>query len=217
MEIETSKTTEQTSFEKTDYKLDPLGSSVLKYIKSIKGLEKGVLAGGYLRDLVGKKMFKDIDIFLPRQDLGVTNNIIKGLSGDYKYVTGKHETFGHSAYNSLQFYVWDVNNLGEIPIQIIVTTFPERDFLPNLIKSFDFGMCQIFTEDSDIYATENFNYDMKFNIATLLNLDKISRLPNHMKRFFRFEEKYEGLKFNCPALELKKKEKPIWEPTTSST
>lgn len=202
-----------------DCRLDVLGLSVLNYFKNIPVFKNSILAGGYIRDLICKKQFKDIDIFIPRNTVYDVMNGLQGLSSDYKVIKmGEAQNFHKFKSYSTGFVTYDLLYLDAIPIQIIMTPFREN-FKNSLIDSFDYGLCQVLAEDQSIYGTAEFLYDKKNNCASLLTLEDISHLPRHMKRFVRFTEKFPDLQFRCPRLKMnyeKKKEDtvkvkdPVW-------
>jgi len=109
----------------------------------------------------------------------------------------------------------DCKYMGTVDCDIIGMTFKEykdfegrvvNSFGDHVVQSFDYDICKVWTDSSEIIESEEFIRDKKNRTATLSKLPDMKYLPNALERFMKLKQKYPDLKFNTTCLELKKEE-----------
>lgn len=152
---------------------------------------QAVLVGGYLRDKLHGKPFKDIDIFVasPREH-----------GGFEKTLEGLREEFG----NALSQYLVHMDYLGWDPevtgvatikmavgeVQVIGLNWRHLD-IQRVLNRFDFGLCQVGWSPRDgLVTTPAFEADRAQKTFTLLRYDTVSNFDRSMRRWERFSKRY---------------------------
>lgn len=195
-----------------DRKLDIIGMTVLDRVRNQKGFTDAIIAGGYCRDLILGGPFKDVDIFTPSlKDNDAVYELASHPPKDFVLKDHKVKIDKKPYGNKRLISVLDLVYLESVPVQIIATNYPDKDFANKCVSDFSFGIDQVWASSEEIQYTDAFNSDTRFNKATLLvdKLDISEELPVHMKKFLRLQEKYPNLVFYCPQLSFngKKEEK----------
>lgn len=185
------------------------GQVLLTQLKEIPEFKNAIIAGGYIRDNINNKKFKDIDIFLPvfrRGDYRDRILKIKDIPGLQQDPVPKEKYKGyHTFYTS--DWVW--NN---IPVQIIGHRFKDENFAEDLLQTFNFNIDRCYYDGIDTVITPEAQKDMDSATITLNQLKDLSYLPTAMKKYDRLKEKYTNFIFKCDCLEItnkKQKEKII--------
>ncbi|QFS87614.1 MULTISPECIES: hypothetical protein [unclassified Marinobacter] len=141
------------------------------------------IAGGVLRDLIHKLPPKDIDLWVyveeVRQDAAM--KALVELFGEPKMEMSTGSTLGNER-NIAYIVEFDT----PVPVQVI---FLSRNMgLDELMEDFDFGLCQVGSNDGNIYATEAFKNDFENKTLTYMRHGETeSRIAG---RLARLQEKY---------------------------
>ena len=164
------------------------------FIKKI--CPEAILAGGALRDSFFDVSIKDIDIFVGPSFVGEWRTIVQAANYDIVLehdgkIGKEYKEFGK---NIISVFGAKKKNATDLPIQIIVCE--EIPTVYSLINEFDWGFCQIGTENLDkIYVTKAFKDDVVNNTATLVNGYGTENDTHSIKRGIRLQRKYSNRKF----------------------
>ena len=161
------------------------------FIKKI--CPEAILAGGALRDSFFDVSIKDIDIFVGPSFVGEWRTIVQ--ANNYDVALEYDEKRGYIGNkNIISVFSVKKKNATDLPIQIIVCE--EIPTISSLIHEFDWGFCQIGTENLDkIYVTKAFKDDVVNNTATLVNGYGTENDRVCIKRGIRLQRKYSNRKF----------------------
>lgn len=164
------------------------------FIKKI--CPEAILAGGALRDSFFDVSIKDIDIFVGPSFVGEWRTIVQ--ANNYDVALEYDEKRGYIGNkNIISVFGLKKKNATDLPIQIIVCE--EIPTISSLIHEFDWGFCQIGTEDIEkIYVTKAFKDDVVNNTATLVNGYGPDNDKPSIKRGIRLQRKYSNRRFMVP-------------------
>lgn len=148
-----------------------------------------ILAGGALRDFINGAPIKDLDIFVGPCSEGVTN-LLENLNGTYG-VEGKttvpyfiaermNKQDVHACYEHIIMGAWVVNT--------VVLSRPMT--IAEKLNRFDFGICQVGFDGTDVWATPAFHQDRMNQTFTLVRCDSERDYRRSMARFDRLVQKY---------------------------
>lgn len=191
--------------------MDIIVKSVLDFIQSQEGSKNSIIAGGAVRDHIYKVEPKDYDVFVPI-DMGKPLLLMReidkefGLKGSYTRKGKEYEQMTGDTSSVFSF------NFEGKDFDVVFKAYnDDEEFADKVIEKFDFGvnMCYyngLYVEDSN----KHFKYDHDNYTMSLINIDRISNLPNAMKRYQSFCEKTKQFfTFRAPCLELVGGEKEV--------
>lgn len=130
---------------------------------------KAIIAGGAIRDLFCGHQPKDLDFFT-----SVVPNWPNQQEAEMDY-EGMQYVQGVISYNKQ----------GPIPINVVIVEPIEN---MALLESFDFGLCQIGFDNTNILKTQAFDWDFKHSLFTLRHID---RYPRSIRRYARINQRYD--------------------------
>lgn len=144
---------------------------------------RAVLAGGAMRDLYCGRQPKDIDIFILGDNGRHINDIMLTLGGSWESKTYNQFSRGYKID-----YV--IERTDFTPIQVIGVGVETTE---DLIKEFDYGLCQIAYDGTHIVHTAAFRRDFQDGTLTLTNVHAYDRA---LERYATWtEHKYKGWPF----------------------
>jgi hypothetical protein len=124
-------------------------------------IDRYFVAGGYLRDRLNNRPFKDIDIFVPGHeplDEGDTMGIRYDLRGAMELTAGDGTVLN-------------------------IVRLDQRHTLKSILERMDIGLCQIGVDtDGDIYCTEAYLRDVKNNTLTVMFTPSTEADHDHIAR-----------------------------------
>ena len=138
--------------------------------------ESVLLAGGYVRDCALEKPVKDADFFVKSAYLG--GRRLRALKD-----TGWKRMSAHT-YRAAQIHsVWENTERCETPLNLIITTVPEKQFVLN---NFDWGLCKCWMDyHGKVEFSEHFVSDLNRKVHTW-KYDDALHIPytvlEHLKR-----------------------------------
>lgn len=163
-----------------------------------------VVAGGYLRDQFFGKAPKDIDFFLPYS--GGTIERLRTVFPEAKLESySEWLTYRNEEVDA----IYDLGKVDGLPAQGIVLREGMNPY--ERVQRFDFGFCQISTDDSGgglIWPTKAFYKDAANGTATLIHCESRAEFDRSMKRWQRLSKKYPELTLVIPE-EFQKWHQPI--------
>ncbi len=128
-----------------------------------------ILAGGCIRDLFYGVEVKDLDFF---------------TKGPFPSWAEPHET--DKDYEGMQ-YVLAIGSYKLQSHEANVIMVENNESHEALLKSFDFGFCQIAYDGKRIIKTPEFDWDFKHSIITLRHIDRYRR---SLRRYCRINQRY---------------------------
>lgn len=146
------------------------------------------IAGGAIRDLYFGVAPKDVDFFSTR---------IPDWTGAIE------STFDYQG----MLHVLDVFEYERKPINFNLILMHEGISCVKMISTFDFGICQIAFDGTNIITTPNFLWDAKHSLFTLRQTDRYKR---SIKRFCRISQRYPDWNIAIPQLDPPEVTKEIY-------
>ena len=137
-----------------------------------------IIAGGCIRDLYLGRVPKDVDIFTT-----AVPEWIEPQPSDMNYEGMKY----------VEAVV--MHKCGPDTFNVIVTKPVDK---MDLLRSFDFGICQIGFDGRQVYMTQEFLWDVKYSKFTLRHIDRYQRSIN---RYSRISARYAGWEIAIPELD----------------
>lgn len=130
------------------------------------GYPSAVIAGGAMRDLTFGRAIKDIDVFISYEDdKRVSQFDVDNRSYIYKEFSGYMNIPDVGRIYSVE---QQNNNVNDINYNIEVISMDKGMSPFDRIDTFDFGICQIAFNGSEIYKTEHFKHDEQNKTVTLV-------------------------------------------------
>jgi hypothetical protein len=160
-----------------------------------KNCQFAVLAGGYLRDSYYRKSPKDLDIFIGVKEPIAVHNINSALTNilvnnGWATEVDSSDNFEYEKEKQI-LHVSNFTKKNILPLQLI---FSEKyTDLESVLKTFDFGFCQIGYDGKTVLVTDHFWKDAVNSTATL-----IRQTNNYRPRKERFMKKYPNIKWIEP-------------------
>ena len=152
-------------------------------LKALTDVQKhypdALIAGGFLRDTATGRTPKDIDIFIPHQELPRGFPLASELSveGGAQYASGTEVEC-----------LWDLTGY-ELPVQIIMLR-PGMDPVERS-QNHDFGICQIWWNGvGQAEYSEAFIHDIRHKTFTLTHCEDESEYKRSIRRWDRLSQKY---------------------------
>jgi hypothetical protein len=153
-----------------------------------------MLGGGCLRDLFMFRTINDLDVFV-RQDhpgdeageFAAARTVIRETHPQLLKVA--HEPYFTHTFNVRRVEYYG-SPLGWPPVNLIgvaehILTSPAA-----LAADFDFGLCQIVYDGTQVYASEAFHNDVENHTFTITLPQTEDQHENTMKRYERLRQKY---------------------------
>jgi hypothetical protein len=207
--------------------MDIRAKTVLDLVKSVKGAEHAVIAGGAIRDMLHNVPNKDVDIFIPHKSLtDVKREIIKldknvvPKTEEYEtaineYSRSKSKVSSSKRYlDSLKFdhkfeaYGFEFEG---VKFDLITSSYPnEEDFGDNVIEDFDYGLNMAYYDGLFVKDEHpEFKSDQRSGYMTLRKVESINDLPKMIGRYNSISERFFAAQhwrptFKCTALTVKK-------------
>lgn len=208
--------------------MDIRARTILSLIKSIKGAEQSIIAGGAVRDSFFDVPPKDFDFFIPddafkqviqevRREIAPKSPpppvpypssgyfIKKSVDKLADYVTSYGGIFAKekSEHPDLK----DVVDLEYEGIQLQLMSVPhlnDDEFALKVIDRFDYGINMAYYDSGVVIRdTEKFQFDLNNRRMTLYQLFRMEDLPKTMEKFNRVSAKLGGRwEFHSPRLSL---------------
>lgn len=149
-----------------------------------------VLAGGSLRDLDHKVKPKDLDIFLPATELDEVlgiNELIGGIDPDpdrgQMYPESMPEVVSVTDYNTKKnFLKLKVKQ----PVQFVYCNWS----MEHILKRFDYGLCRIMFDGTDVLVSDEYLSDKGSKWFTLVRCESETALRSSVRRFARWHPRY---------------------------
>ncbi len=139
-----------------------------------------IIAGGALRDLCTGHEVKDVDVFTTAQPIW---DIPNPESSD-------------KDYEGMQ-YVQAIISYDAQPYPFNVIIIKPTDWV-DLLRSFDFGICQIGFDGKQLLKTQEFLWDVKNTLFTMRHID---RYPRSILRYARISQRYQAWPIAIPQLD----------------
>ena len=147
-----------------------------------KTFPNAVIAGGCLRDLACGKEIKDVDVFIPNsKEIQEDLNDFK-LNHTTQIIRTVKDSYGNWACNDVK----DILTLtwGSLQVEII-TVDVTKD---HIVDRFDFGICQVQYDGTEVYYTKEFEKDYLNKTFTLINCKNEEQHTRSIKRFEAFHK-----------------------------
>lgn len=182
---------------------------IIDALKNIQiEIPDAAIAGGFLRDIYFGKQYKDIDIFIPH--VSNISDVLFGKMEEFKYEptvvsTNFYATEMHGASYMPQTEVTRVWNLEQIYLtwedkqraynlnindQFQIIMLAEGLALKDRIHGYDFGVCQIYFDGNDCWATDAFMKDAENKTFTLTFCEDEEQFARSMRRWNRLTSRY---------------------------
>lgn len=175
-------------------KVEDIEEPIRELYRSILGVApSSILAGGYLRDLDNGKEAKDIDFFIEERHKDDVKELVETLGFeecDY-YESAKCDV---SVVDQL---ILKTSRIKILPVNVIAardtTVSPIERF-----QRFDFGICQIAFDGTDIIRTKEYETDKAHKVFRLRRPMPMGDFEYHWKRYRRIGHRYVGWNFVLP-------------------
>lgn len=145
-----------------------------------------VIAGGALRDLKMGKPIKDIDIFLSDTTEEQIDAFLVAQNANQIYAIREMRCYGAFSNKEVHRVLTYPKLVGEYDVEFIAL---DTQF-ENVLNRFDFGLCQIMYDGTNVITTSEFVTDVSSKKLTLLRCDNPDQYNRSMKRATRMLEKY---------------------------
>lgn len=160
-------------FKMTMLNYEDIPKNIVSILEDIKRLHPGcpcVLAGGALRDLVTDKPINDLDIFIydpkdTRKCINVGILKLKPVINNCYVPPDERKGRISRAYKSNRSATEKVYKGYEVNLVYM----PEHFTAEDLIADFDFGICQIAFDGSNVIYTDAFESDIKNQTLTVIS------------------------------------------------
>jgi len=186
--------------------MDIIAKSVLQFVQKQK--PHAVIAGGAARDEYLNLTPRDYDIWLQgKYDLSALINEydVQDLKQKGQQYDGSHHDTGIR-----EVYNFSVEGKNFDLIMYKDNYFEEEEFAHKVVERFDFGLNMIIYDGNSLDDTnKDFRADIDMGTMSLINLKNIEHLPNAVRRFEKFNQKFNvqqntsnAWRFSAPCLKL---------------
>jgi hypothetical protein len=156
---------------------------------------EAVLAGGALRDLDHGLPAKDLDVFIAAGS-GNEAEGLNELMGGHPMTDPEIQMYPDNMPEIQLVADHDperekFNNLTGLPLQFIYINWQTH----NIIKRFDYGLCQIMYDGRELRTSEQYDTDKQEKTMTLLRCDNEFALGRSVERFARWKPRYPDHRF----------------------
>lgn len=203
--------------------MDIRAKIVLDLVKSIKGAENSVIAGGAVRDLLFDVPPKDVDIFVPHKVIKEVKKEVQKLD---KEMVPKGEEYGTLSLSTLSKRYLKSDSgfecygfkFEDVQFDLITSYYlNDEQFGENLIEDFDYGLNMVFYDGLSINDTnDEFKRDFLNRRMTLRKINSVDDLPKMIMKYNNICLRYKeaqgwspGFNSSCLTLKKVKKEKNI--------
>lgn len=159
---------------------------------------KCILAGGALRDLDHGRPVKDVDLFVPTEDMTDLNVLMQRLADDYgvtitQTFNGSFEGTTNDEVVGCYTFMWRGHE-----VQIIGLHFPFQfgdepfDFHAATVNRLDIGLCRISFDGVWLHRDWSYLHDSFEKVLTTRYAPSEEALSRSVRRAERLQEKYVG-------------------------
>lgn len=169
----------------------------LTELESLSGI-RCIIAGGFVRDCILDQPFRDIDLYIPYMG--------HGFSRVYRTVTG--DEYNHEHETDPRSDAYEHQSIGsqcEVTVLPVLSKRYPRLFAghplnliglnggadcvgTDIVSRFNFGICQAWLSKSASGLSDEFRYDAKHKVITLLRTDW--GLEGSLRQYEKLHQKY---------------------------
>ena len=166
--------------------MDIRAKIVLDLVKSIKGAENAVIAGGAVRDMLFDVPPKDVDIFVPHKVIKEVKKEVQKLDKEMVPKGEDYKTLDRYTIPSSKRYLKSDSGFEcygfkfeDIQFDLITSYYlNDEQFGENLIEDFDYGLNMVFYDGLSINDTnDEFKRDFLNRRKTLRKINSVDHLP----------------------------------------